>query len=246
MSRAELVLVHGLFLDAGARDDARLPDTGAQRRQRYREHAGDLGIVSCEWFDGHRRALVNRMLRRMRGTAPTVDAVEIIELEERALRDSLATESGRRLWHDVAGCTPYDLDVDRSFILIGAPRQLLAGPDSGPRVLWFGNGLENLSREDFIRHYTQRHGPLVAGHARAIGLRAYRQIPSEREDLCAELRACGLGRAPAPAVFAELLTGAPSLRLVLTGAQRAATREIQADEKRHIDFPSSMLLLPAR
>ena len=246
MSRAELVLVHGLFLDADARDDATLSDTGAQRRQRYMEHAGEIGIASCEWFDGSRRTMANRMVRRARGTARAVDAVEVLALDEGALEDSLATEHGRRLWRVAASCSDSGFDEEQSFVLLGAPRHLLDGPDAGFRVLWFGNGLAQLSREEFVRHYTQRHGPLVAGHARAIGLRRYRQVPDERHSLCEALRECGLGRAPAPAVFAELVMGAPSPWLTLTGARRKANREIAADEKRHIDFPRSMLLLPAR
>ena len=111
------------------------------------------------------------------------------------------------------------------------------------RVLWFGNGLAHLSEAEFIDHYTGRHGPLVAGHAEALGLRRYRQVPAERGGLREPLRDLGLGKAASPAVFAELEMGRPSLSRGGLRAWRAATREISADEKHHIDFSRSMLLL---
>ena len=109
----------------------------------------------------------------------------------------------------------------------------------------FGNGLDQLSRAEFIAHYTTRHGPLVAGYAPVIGLRSYRQVPAEQEELCDALRELGLGRAPSPAVFAELTMGAPPFSLSAIRARRTATREIKVDEKRHIGFGRSMLLLTA-
>jgi hypothetical protein len=235
----DLVLVHGLF----APDRGPLSAAREQRAGAFGEHGPALGVFSYEWVDGHRRAIANRMLRRMRGTARAVDAVEIIALDEDVVRASLATGPGREHWRQTAGCKPFGLDAANSFILIGAPRQLLQGPRNGQRVLWFGNGLGQLSTEEFVAHYTTGHGPLVASHAREIGLRSYRQVPAERDDLCESLRALGMGAAPAPAVFAELVMGAPPLSLGGLVARRAATREITADEKRHIDFSRSMLLL---
>lgn len=244
---SDLVLVHGLYFTS---DERTAKDTGnaigTARQQAFEEHGEALGVCAYEWLDGRGKPLANRMLQWLRGTARAVEAVEIITLHEAGLRASLASESGRALWRQVASCEPYGLDSRRSFTLIGKPRQLLDGPVGSQRVLWFGNGLSQLSQAEFIQHYTTRHGPLVAGHARLIGLKRYRQVPAEHNELCASLCELGLGQGPAPAVFAELEMGAPPLKLSGLRARRAASREIKADEKRHIDFSKSMLLLPTR
>jgi hypothetical protein len=83
----------------------------------------------------------------------------------------------------------------------------------------------------------------VAGNAQALGVRRYRQVASEQDTLCDSLRELGLGQANPPAVFAELVMGTPPLNIASLRARRLATREIKADEKRHIDFARSMLLL---
>lgn len=181
----------------------------------------------------------------MRGTAHPVDAVEVIGINEAALRRSLANEAGRARWQEVAGVASGGFDAARSFVLMGRPIRLLEGESRGQKVLWFGNGLDHLSQAEFVKHYTTRHGPLVAGHAQAIGLRSYLQIPAEQNELCDSLRGLGLGRAIPPAVFAQLIVGAPPLSLPRLRARRAANREIEADERHHIDFASSMLLLSA-
>lgn len=244
MLEPDQVLVHGLFY---APHSVRSKNGGdgarASREREFAEHAAALGVGSYEWLDGDGKALANRILRRVRGTARAVDAVEVITVNKEALGASLADETGRTLWQEVASCEPRGLDVTRSFILMGAPIQLLDGSGDGQRVIWFGNGLRELSQAEFIRHYTTQHGPLVAGHAELIGLRRYRQVPDEQSGLRASLRELGLGQASPPPVFAELVMGTPRLKLATLRARRAATREIKDDEKRHIDFSSSMLLL---
>jgi hypothetical protein len=234
---SEWVLVHGLFKAAHWRD------TSERRAGAFATHAETLGVHDYKWFDGRRRNLANRLIRLKRGTARPVDAVEIISVNEAALRSSLASESGRKCWHEVGSCESWGFDTDSSFILIGRPRQLLASDESGQNILWFGNGLSRLSQTQFIEHYTTRHGPLVAGHAQVTGLRGYIQVPSEQEETCGALRDLGLGQARPPAVFAQLVVGTPPLSLAAFKSRRAVTREIEADEKRHIDFASSMLLL---
>lgn len=241
--RPDLVLVHGVFLAAGADVRGRASGAGVRRAEAFTQTDPALGVRRYEWVDGHSKRLANEALRRMRGTAPTVDAVEIIELDEAALRRGLHDASVRALWHGAASCAAHGLDPERSFILMGAPRRLVEGTSRGLRVLWFGNGPVDLGEAEFVAHYTRRHGPLVAGHAQSIGLRRYRQVPGEQAELCDGLRELGLGRAVAPAVFAELVMGMPSLRPGALRAWRAATREIAADEKSHIDFGRSMLLL---
>ena len=242
--QSELVLVQGLYCEE-------CPGSGrsiASRETRYRDitqHSQTLGVVSYEWVNGHDKKMANRLLRRLRGTACPPDAVEIVSIDESGLRHSLASDAGRAQWRALLGCKSGGYDVARSFILMGATLRLLEADRGGQRLLWFGNGLDQLSRAEFIAHYTTRHGPLVAGHAPVIGLRSYRQVPAEQEELCDALRELGLGRAPSPAVFAELTMGAPPFSLSAIRARRTATREIKVDEKRHIGFGRSMLLLTA-
>ena len=235
---ANIILVHGIFTCS----EALASDTAA-REKAIAEHGKALGVCGYEWVSGRGKKLANRLLQRARGTARAVDAVEIIELNERAVRASLTNNSTRMHWQEALSCAPYGIDTARSFILIGTPRQRVEGPRKGQRLLWFGQGLSELTEAEFIEHYTGHHGPLVAGYAQALGLRRYRQIPGEQGELCDSLRELGLGQAIAPPVFAELFMGAPPLKPASLRIRRIANREIGKDEKRHIDFSHSMLLL---
>ena len=238
---ADLVLIQGLVAAGGS-----AAGSGVRHCASSASSDRDLGLVDCERLDGRGMGLANRLLRRKRGTALPPDAVVIMSINENALRRSLACEAGRALWRERFCCQPQEYRRDRSFILMGRPRVQLAEQDGGLRLLWFGNGLGTLSRAEFIAHYTGRHGPLVAGHAQLIGLRGYRQVPDEEHELCAALCELGLGDARPPAVFGELLMGAPPLSLAALRDRRAAIRDIEADERRHIDFGKSMLLLTGR
>lgn len=236
--QTDLILVHGLF----AADPAPVPD-GTSRAKGIAEHGEALGVCDYEWVAGRGKRLANHLLMRARGTRPAVDAVELIGLNAATVRASLTEETTRTLWRNIFSCEPRGFDPLRSFILIGKPRQLVTGATGGQRLLWFGHGLGELSEAEFVAHYTERHGPLVAGYAQPLGLRSYRQVPSEQGELCDALRELGLGQAVAPPVFAELVMGTPPINLASLRARRVANREIKADEKRHIDFPRSMLLL---
>lgn len=209
----------------------------------FAEYGSVLGVRDYEWVEGRGKVLANHLLRLARGTERAVDAVEIIELDAATVRASLVDESARALWQKVASCSPYGFDATRSFILMGAPRQLLEGSANGQRLLWLGRGLSQISEAEFVAHYTGRHGPLVASYAQQMGLRRYRQVPNEQDALCDELRQLGLGQATAAAVFAELVMGVPPLNLASLRVSRRGASEIKADEKRHIDFSRSMLLL---
>ncbi|MEH6582328.1 MAG: EthD domain-containing protein [Halioglobus sp.] len=233
-----MILVHGIFSC-----NETLASDIAAREKAIAEHGKALGVCGYEWISGRGKKLANRLLQRVRGTAPAVDAVEIIELNESAVRASLANDSTRRHWQEALSCASYGIDTARSFILIGTPLQQVEGPPKGQRLFWFGRGLSELTEAEFIEHYTGHHGPLVAGSAQALGLRRYRQIPSEQSDLCESLREVGMGQAIAPSVFAELFMGAPPLKPASLRIRRIANREIAKDEKRHIDFSQSMLLL---
>lgn len=240
MMKADLTLVHGLY--ACSDSNRRVPDSAA-RAKAIAEHGEALGVCDYEWVNGRGRRLANRFLRFVRGTAHPVDAVEIIGLNESAMRASLAAESTRAHWQQTLSCAPYGLDPARSFLLIGTPRQQIEGPTRGQRLLWFGRGLNQLTEKEFIEHYTNHHGPLVASYAKTLGLRCYRQVPDEQSELCNRLRDLELGQANAPPVFAELVMGTPPINPSSLRARRIANREIVADEKRHIDFSHSMLLL---
>jgi hypothetical protein len=235
---SNLILVHGLF----TRSKAIAPENAA-RAKAIAEYGDALGVCDYEWISGRGKKLANRVLQFARGTARAVDAVEIIELNEATVRASLADESTRMRWQKMLSCAPYGLDAARSFILIGTPRQQVEGSASGQRLLWFGRGLSQLTETEFVEHYTGYHGPLVARYAQPLGLRQYRQVPSEQGALCDSLRELGLGRAIAPPVFAELVMSTPPLNRASLRTRRSANREIEADEKRHIDFGHSMLLL---
>jgi len=246
MCKAGLVLVHGLYATGASPVAATMAAARVQRCTAFATHGQALGVTGYEWVSGRGRALANRILRFARGTAPAVDAVEIIEFEEAAIYRSLAEDSTRSLWRQFVSCAPYGFDVARSFVLIGAQLSLLDGPAVGQRVLWFGRGLTQLSDAQFVAHYANHHGPLVARHARELGLRRYRQVPGEADGLCKQLRELGLGRGDAPPVFAELYVGSPPMNLASLRARRNAAREIKQDEKRHIDFGRSMLLLASK
>ncbi len=243
MTGNNLILVQGLFRSTETKGQPGTASIGATRSKAMEEHGASVGVRHYEWINGSGKMLANRFLRLARGTASPVDAVELMELDEEAVRDALARDSGRACWQEIASCMPYGFDPGRSFILIGNLRELVRGPVVGQRVIWFGRGLDQLSEAEFAAHYTGHHGPLVAENASCLGIRRYRQVASEQTELCDSLRELGLGQASPPPVFAELAMGTPPLNLSSLRARRQATREIKADEKRHIDFARSMLLL---
>lgn len=237
MAQETLVLVHGIDTK-GAFKDFR-----ARRALAVSQHGKALGVRSYECVVAGDRSVANRALRLMRGTARAVDAAEVFDVDGETLRAALGTEAGREGWRHMASCAADGLDTAACFTLLGTPRRLLDGASRGQRVLWFGRGQAHLSESEFVAHYTLKHGPLVAGFAPLIGLQRYTQVVAEESELCLALRALGLGRAPAPPVFAELVLTLPKLGLRDLPERRRATRAIAADEQRHVDFARSMLLL---
>lgn len=243
MKRAPLILVQGLYLSPGRRSSQRLSRAFGARSEAVAQHGENHGVLGYEQIGGLDKAVANLLLRLARGTAPAVDAVELFEIDEEVLQRTLARQAGRSAWQQMAGCAGHGFDVERSFFLIGKERLLVDGPIAGQRVLWFGRGLDSIGEEEFFAHYTGHHGPLVAGNAAVLGIRRYRQVAKDRDDLCEPLREVGLGQSPPPPVFAELAMAPPPFDLASLRARRRATRDIKADEKRHIDFRRSMLLL---
>ncbi len=243
MTTGNLVLVHGLSI-SGACKDFR-----ARRARAFAEHGERLGVRSYECVVSRDKAMANRLLRFMRGTARAVDAAELLEVDAAALRDALGTDAGRAEFQRMASCAADGLDPAACFTLLGTPRRLRAGRSAGQRVLWFGRGQAHLTEAEFAAHYTLQHGPLVAGYAPLLGLERYTHVVAAESELCETLRSLGLGRAPPPVVFAELVLAVPTLNLRSLHARRLAMhamhamRAIKADEQRHIDFARSMLLL---
>jgi uncharacterized protein (TIGR02118 family) len=104
--------------------------------------------------------------------------------------------------------------------------------------------LPHLSREEFQRYWRETHGPLVARHARALGIERYVQLHTGHDDLGAALRA-SRGAPEAYDGVAELWwRDRPTFEAALAKpeAQRAGA-ELLADEKRFIDLARSPLWL---
>jgi hypothetical protein len=240
---SDLFLIHGLFFSKDASLPGGTSRACAARSRAVADYSHTLGVQSYECIASNKRKMANRLLRLMRGTACPVDALEVMTLDINVAATSLTESRTRELWRTTLGCQPYGFDPERSFLLMGELRELVRGASTGHRVLWFGRGLPHLSEAEFVAHYTGQHGPLVAKYAQSLGICRYRQVASEdgatRDSLC-EL---GLGQAPPPSVFAELVLTMPPINLASPGSARLASREIKADEKRHIDFRRSMLLL---
>ena len=243
MTGTGLVLVHGLFTDRRADPPADVVGARARRAAAVGEHGDVLGVRHYRWADGRGRRVANHLARIVRGTARAVDAVEVIEFDDATIRTALGDPSGRERLREMSGCAPFGFDPGRSFVLMGAPHVLVEGPSSGQHILWFGYGSRELDEAEFVEHYTHRHGPLVAGHATLLGLHRYLQVPHEQPALCESLHGLGFGQGPPPPVFAELFIGRSPHDLASLRARLPATREIRIDEKRHIDFRRSMLLV---
>jgi len=225
------MLVHGLWF-SGARASF------AARRARFEREREALGIASYELLETREKRLANQIMQRLRRAASPPDAVEIIQLRPDAPRVGEVLDR----WRRTAACALDSLDCERSFLLSGIPVRRLQSSRKSVRVVWLGRGLPQLSEDAFASHYLNVHGPLVAGYARLIGLRGYTQLRDAVDDERALLVDAGMGRAPPP-VFGELIFELiPDLRNSFS-AQRRAIREIAEDERRHMDFSRSIMLL---
>jgi hypothetical protein len=242
MIEPNLILIHGLFSSRETIFSGSISRACLSRSKAVADHGESVGVRHYECVES-RRIIANRLLRIARGTSRPVDVVELIELNEESFRVSLVEKSSRKYWQTMLSCSPYGFDPKRSFVLMGHVRQLVSGPGIGQRVFWFGQGISRLSQAEFVGHYTGHHGPLVAENAESLGVRRYRQVVSERDDICESLCELGLGLADPPPVFAELVMSKPALNITALRARHQATAKIKADEKRHIDFHRSMLLL---
>ena len=107
------------------------------------------------------------------------------------------------------------------------------------KLLFCLRRLPHLSREEFQRYWRERHAPLVASHAQALGIRRYVQRHTIDEPLFARMGEPRGGLAPYDGV-AELWWERVQQRDAAgIEAARRATRELLEDEARFIDLPNS-------
>ena len=107
------------------------------------------------------------------------------------------------------------------------------------KLLFCLRRLPHLSREEFQRYWRERHAPLVASHAKALGIRRYVQRHTIDEPMYA-----GMGK---PRGGTAAWDGVAELwweRTQLTDpaaieAARRAGRELLEDEACFIDLPNS-------
>jgi len=104
--------------------------------------------------------------------------------------------------------------------------------------------LPHLSRAEFQRYWLEHHGPLVRGHATALGIRRYVQTHADHEALSTALAATRGAPEPYDGV-AELwwdstdaLVGASA-----TPAGAAAAQALLEDERRFIDHARSPIFV---
>jgi uncharacterized protein (TIGR02118 family) len=104
--------------------------------------------------------------------------------------------------------------------------------------------LPHLSREEFQRHWRERHAPLVREAAPALGIRRYVQVHALASPLNERFRA-GRGAPEAYDGVAELWFDSVDALVTAGGTPegRAASRRLLEDERRFIDLAQSPLWL---
>jgi uncharacterized protein (TIGR02118 family) len=104
--------------------------------------------------------------------------------------------------------------------------------------------LPHLSREEFQRYWYERHGPLVRGHAAALGIRRYVQTHTLEHPVNDVLRDSRGGT--------DAFDGVAELRwesveelaaATATDAGRAASLALLEDERKFIDLERSTLFV---
>ena len=103
---------------------------------------------------------------------------------------------------------------------------------------------DDVPAEEFHRYWLEEHGPLVARHAEALGIRRYQQVHQVLPELSTAL---GASRAaPEPFDGVAELWWEDADALVAPGATeegRAAAQALLEDEKRFIDHARSPIFL---
>ena len=106
-----------------------------------------------------------------------------------------------------------------------------------------------LSHDEFYRYWLEEHGPLVASHARRLGVLRYVQAHTLRDEAALDA-AAGMAKArggmePIYDGVAEVWfeTQEALMAASSSSAGRAAAKELVADEAKFIDLPNSPLWL---
>jgi len=101
--------------------------------------------------------------------------------------------------------------------------------------------LPPLSREEFQRYWREQHAPLVAKHAKTLGILRYVQVHAGHDVLNAGIRASRNAPEPYDGV-AELWFESEAALAANTGEAAArAGAELLEDEKKFIDLANSPL-----
>ena len=102
--------------------------------------------------------------------------------------------------------------------------------------------LPGLSRQEFQRYWREQHGPLVASHAEALGIRRYVQVHTLDSPVNAAAQASRGGPEEFDGVAELWYDSLEALQAaVRTDAGRAAGAELLEDERRFIDLERSPL-----
>ena len=104
--------------------------------------------------------------------------------------------------------------------------------------------LPHLTREEFQRHWHERHAPLVRAHAAALGIRRYVQTHTLEHPVNAALRASRGGPDAFDGVAELWWDSAEALGAASASPEgRAAAAELLDDERRFIDLAHSPLFV---
>ena len=104
--------------------------------------------------------------------------------------------------------------------------------------------LPHLTREEFQRHWHERHAPLVRAHAAALGIRRYVQTHTLEHPVNAALRASRGGPDAFDGVAELWWDSAEALAAASASPEgRAAAAELLDDERRFIDLARSPLFV---
>ena len=104
--------------------------------------------------------------------------------------------------------------------------------------------LPQLTREEFQRHWHERHAPLVRAHAAALGIRRYVQTHTLEHPVNAALRASRGGPDAFDGVAELWWDSAEALGAASASPEgRAAAAELLDDERRFIDLAHSPLFV---
>lgn len=109
------------------------------------------------------------------------------------------------------------------------------------KLIFLLRRLPHLSREEFQRYWRERHAPLVASHADALGIRHYVQRHTVDEPASARMAEPRGGIAPYDGIAELWWDRDRTLDAAGVEAARRASRELLDDERTFIDLPASPL-----